>query len=108
MPNQTPKPTTPNTYQYTYIIAKPISQNDTDKTVHHMAELILEKKPEDQEKNLLKNLKKYRLKISMIKPYEITDFWTKKPDPNNALEIFINELLTLDPNKYFKIEVTEN
>lgn len=73
-----------------------------------MAELILEKKPEDQEKNLLKNLKKYHLKISMTKPYEIIDFWTKKPDVNNALEVFIDELLTLNPSKYFKIEVSES
>jgi hypothetical protein len=52
------------------------------------------------------NLKKYRVKISMIKPCEIVDFWARKPDVNNVLELFIhNELFTPKPNKYFKIEI---
>lgn len=70
----------------------------------NMAKLILEKKLEDREKNLLKNLKKHRAKISMIKPYETVDFWVSKPDKNNALELFMHELLFTDPSKYFKIE----
>jgi hypothetical protein len=53
-------------------------------------------------------LKKYLVKISMTKPYEIVDFWVRKPDMNNVLELLIhNELFTLNPNKYFKIEVCE-
>jgi hypothetical protein len=73
-----------------------------------MAKLILEKKLGDHEKNLSKNLKKYRIKISMIKPYHCIDFWAKKPDVNNALEVFIDELFTLNPSEYFKIEVSES
>jgi len=69
-----------------------------------MAKLILEKKLEDREKNLLKNLKKYRIKISMIKPYETVDSWVSKPDENNLLELFMHELLFTDLSKYFKIE----
>lgn len=75
-----------------------------------MAKLILEKKllknflSDDQEKNLLKNLKKWRVKIYMIKPYEIVDFWIKKPDENSALEVFIDELLTLNLSEHFRIE----
>jgi hypothetical protein len=53
-------------------------------------------------------LKKYLVKISMTKPYEIVDFWVRKPDMNNVLELLIhNELFTLIANKYFKIEVCE-
>jgi len=70
-----------------------------------MAKLILEKKLEDREKNLLKNLKKYRVKISMVKPYETVDFWVSKPDENNLLELFMHELLLTDLSKYFKIEI---
>jgi len=72
-----------------------------------MAKLILEKKPEDREKNLMKNLKKYRVKISMIRPYETVDFWVSKPDENNVLELFMHELLFTDSSKYFKIEISE-
>lgn len=54
------------------------------------------------------NLKKYRVKISMIKPYKIVDFWVRKPNVNDVLELFIhNELFTLNTNRYFKIEVSE-
>jgi hypothetical protein len=73
-----------------------------------MAKLILEKKLDDKEKNPLENLKKYRVKISMIRPYEIVDFWAKKPDVNNALEAFLDELSILNPSEYFKIEVSES
>ena len=71
-----------------------------------MAKLILEKRPDDHEKNLLRKLKKCRVKITMIKPFEVVDFWAKKPDVNNALEVFIGELFTLDPGEYFKVEVS--
>lgn len=73
-----------------------------------MAKLILEKKHGGQEKNLLKDLKKYHVKISMTKPYEISDFWAQKPDVNNVLEIFIEELFTFNPSEYFKVEVSES
>ena len=53
------------------------------------------------------HLKKYRAKISMIRPYEIVDFWAKKPSTDNALEALIDELFTLKPSEYFKIEVSE-
>lgn len=52
-------------------------------------------------------LKKYRVKISMVHPYEILDSWVKKPDAKNALEVFIEELFTQNLDKYFKIEVNE-
>ena len=73
-----------------------------------MAKLILEKRLDDPEKNLLRNLEKCRVKITMIRPFEVVDFWAKKPDVNNALEVFIGELFTLDPGEYFKIEVSES
>jgi hypothetical protein len=41
-------------------------------------------------------LKKYRVEIFMIKPYEFVDRWSKRPDLNGALEAFGHELLTLD------------
>jgi len=72
-----------------------------------MAKLILEKKLEDRENNLLKDLKKCRVKISMIEPYETVDFWVSKPDENNVLELFMHELLFTDLSKYFKIEISE-
>ncbi len=53
------------------------------------------------------NLKKYRVKISMIHPYEIVDSWVKKPDMKNALEVFIEKLFTQNLDRYFKIEVNE-
>lgn len=52
-------------------------------------------------------LKKYRIEISMIKPYEFVDRWPKRPDENDALEAFTEKLLTLDADKHFKIEVSE-
>ncbi|MGQ9551948.1 MAG: hypothetical protein ACUVUE_05920 [Candidatus Bathycorpusculaceae bacterium] len=52
-------------------------------------------------------LKKYRVKISMVHPYEIVDSWVKKPDIRNALEVFIEELFTQNSDKYFEIEVNE-
>jgi len=52
-------------------------------------------------------LKKYRVEIFMIKPYDFVDMWPKRPDENDALEAFTHELLTLDANEYFKIEVSE-
>jgi len=53
------------------------------------------------------NLKEYHVKISMIKPYKVVDFWVRKPDENNALQLFMDELPTLNPSEYFKIEVSE-
>lgn len=55
----------------------------------------------------VENLKKYRVKISMIRPYEIVDFWTKKPSMDNAIEAFIHELFKLKPTEHFKIEISE-
>jgi hypothetical protein len=52
-------------------------------------------------------LKKYRVEIFMIKPYDFVDRWSKRPDENGALEAFGHELLTLDADKHFKIEVSE-
>ena len=66
-----------------------------------------ERKNRASESEALK-LKKYLVKISMTKPYEIVDFWVRKPDMKNVLELLVhNELLTLSANKYFKIEVCE-
>lgn len=72
-----------------------------------MAKLILDTRVENPEENLFKNLKKYRVKISMIRPCEIVDFWVSKPDENNALELFVQELLFTDLSKHFKIEISE-
>ena len=69
---------------------------------------IFEKRKNKATESKAVNLKKYLVKISMIKPYEIVDFWVRKPDVNNVLELFIhNQLFTLNPNKYFKIEICE-
>jgi hypothetical protein len=61
-----------------------------------------------REEELLKNSKKYSIKISMIKPYHCVDFWAKEPDVNNALEVFIDQLFSINPSEYFKIEVSES
>jgi len=73
-----------------------------------MSALMLEKKLANQQKNHLKGLKKYRIKISMIKPYYFIDFWAKKPKLNNALEVFLHELSVIDPGEYFKVEVSQS
>ena len=52
-------------------------------------------------------LKKYRVEIFMIKPYEFVDSWPKRPHDNDALEAFTHELRTLDVDEHFKIEVSE-
>lgn len=70
--------------------------------------LIFEKRKNKATERKTVNLKKYRVKISMIKPYKIVDFWVRKPNVNNVLELFIhNELFTRNSNKYFKIEISE-
>ena len=51
--------------------------------------------------------KKYRIEIQMIKPYEIVDFWPKKPGIDNVLETFIEGLYSIDSSDYFKIKVSE-
>jgi len=43
----------------------------------------------------------------MIKAYEIVADWPKKPDVDDALEAFRDELLTLDASKYFHVEISE-
>ena len=68
----------------------------------------MEKKLGDHEEKPLNNLKKYRINISMIKPYHYVDFWGKEPDVNNALEVFIDQLFSINPSEYFKIEVSES
>ena len=45
-------------------------------------------------------LKKYRVEICMIKPYDFVDEWPKRPDENDALEAFTYELLTLDADEH--------
>lgn len=55
-----------------------------------------------------KGLKKYRVSIMMLKPFEIVDFWPKKPDVDDAIEAFADELLRLGDagtREYFRIEV---
>ena len=53
-------------------------------------------------------LKKYRVKVSMAKPFEFLDYWAKQPNGNMAIETLINELLLRpDAGKYFNVEVTE-
>jgi len=52
-------------------------------------------------------VKKYRLKIVMIKPCEFVDDWPRKPDEEQALEAFRDELLDLDAKEYFRVEVSE-
>jgi len=43
----------------------------------------------------------------MIKAYEIVDEWPKKPDVDDALEVFRDKLLTLDASKYLHVEISE-
>jgi len=43
----------------------------------------------------------------MTKPFEAVDFWVRKPDENNVLELFMHELSSIDPNKYFRIQISE-
>lgn len=54
-----------------------------------------------------KKLKKYRVKIFMVKPFEFVDVWGEKPELDVALEAFSGELLTEKVNECFKIEVYE-
>ena len=56
-----------------------------------------------------KNLKKYHVRIVMLKPFEIVDFWPKKPDVNSAIEAFGDELIRLSDaeiREHFKVEVS--
>lgn len=53
------------------------------------------------------NLRRYHIKISMIKPFEDVDFWVRKPDKNNVLELFMNELSSINFSKYFRIQISE-
>jgi len=43
----------------------------------------------------------------MIKPCEFVDDWPRKPDEEQALEAFRDELLDLDAKEYFRVEVSE-
>jgi hypothetical protein len=54
-----------------------------------------------------KKLKKYRVKIVMVKHFEFVDFWGKKPDLDDALEAFSGILLSEKVNEYFRIEVSK-
>lgn len=51
--------------------------------------------------------KKYRVKIFMVKPFEFVDVWDERPYVDDVLEAFSSEVLTLNVNEYFKIEVHE-
>ena len=52
-------------------------------------------------------LKKYHVKITMIKPYEVLDFWSKKQDVFSMLEVMMGELSKVNLTEYFKFEVHE-
>ena len=67
----------------------------------------MEEKEDRTTKSRVVKLKRYRVKISMVKPYEILDFWVKKPDVIYAFEFFVNKMFSLNPKEYFKIEVSE-
>jgi len=54
-----------------------------------------------------KKLKKFRVKIVMVKPFEFVDVWGEKPDLDEALEAFSGEVLTIDASEYFRVEVSE-
>jgi hypothetical protein len=54
-----------------------------------------------------KKLKRYRVNVFMVKPFEFVDVWGKKPDVDDVLEAFSGELLTERVTGYFKIEVYE-
>jgi len=54
-----------------------------------------------------KKLKKYRVKIVMIKPFAFVDVWGKKPNLEDVLEAFSGELLTIDASEYFRVEISE-
>lgn len=69
---------------------------------------VFEKKKNKVTKSKAENFfRKYRIKISMFKPYETVDFWIRKPHVNNVLEVFIDELYSPKLREYFKIEVSE-
>jgi hypothetical protein len=68
---------------------------------------IFEKKGNKITESEAKNFKKCRVQISMIKPFETVDFWVGKPDENSVLELFMHELFSIDPTKYFKIQISE-
>jgi len=53
------------------------------------------------------NFRRYHIKISMIKPFEAVDFWVRKPNKNNVLELFMQELSSINPSKYFRIQISE-
>jgi len=52
-------------------------------------------------------LERYHIKISMIKPFEVVDLWVRKPDEKNVLELFMHELSSIDPSKYFIIQISK-
>ncbi len=43
----------------------------------------------------------------MVKPFEFVDVWDERPYVDDVLEAFSSEVLTLNVNEYFKIEVHE-
>jgi hypothetical protein len=72
----------------------------------NLAELNLNRLGKKNDEASLK-FKKYHVEITMIKPYEVLDFWFKKPDLSNILEVFMDELNRANPNEYFKFKVRE-
>lgn len=70
------------------------------------AELTLNRLGREDYKASMK-LKKYHVKITMIKPYEVLDFWFKKPDVYSMLEVMMGELSKVNLTEYFKFEVHE-
>jgi hypothetical protein len=73
--------------------------------VNH-AELTLNRLGKKDYKASMK-LKKYHVRVTMIKPYEVLDFWFKKPDAFSMLEVMMGELPTANLTEYFKFEVQE-
>ena len=69
--------------------------------------VLISKKKDNMIKSKSNHFKKYRVKISMLEPYETVDFWVGKPDENSVLELFMHELFSIDPSKYFKIQMSE-
>jgi len=67
--------------------------------------------PKKKKNNVIESkadyFRRYQIKISMTKPFEAVDFWVRKPDENNVLELFMHELSSIDLSKYFRIQISE-
>jgi len=52
-------------------------------------------------------VKKFRVRISMVRAYEFVDDWPRKPTVHEALDAFRDELLNPDASQYFHVKVSK-